>query len=55
MLYFTIRVTTLVETHPRRIHEFWEANLVCTFRGDVILKLSLSHGPMLSKMKKENS
>ena len=33
---FTILLTTLVETLPTGEHDFWGANLVYTFRGDVI-------------------
>ncbi len=28
--------TTLVEAFPRSMHEFLGANLLCTFRGDVV-------------------
>ncbi len=46
MSNFTIHWTfTLVETLPRSIHEFLGANLVCSFRGDVIWTFTpiLSH------------
>ncbi len=36
ILNVTILLTILVETLPRSIHEFGGANLVCTFRGDVV-------------------
>ncbi len=36
---FTILLTTLIETLSRSINGFWEANLVCSFRGDVVLKV----------------
>ena len=32
---FTI-LSALVETLPRSMHEFWGANLVCSFRGDIV-------------------
>ncbi len=34
-LKFTILYTTLVDTLPMSMHEFFEANLLCTFRQDV--------------------
>ncbi len=36
ILNFSILVATLVEALPRSIHEFKGANLVCSFRGDVV-------------------
>ena len=34
--HFTMLYTTLVETLPRSMHEFLEANLLRTFRQDVV-------------------
>ncbi len=31
-----ILLTTLIETLPRHIHEFWRVNLMCSFRGNVV-------------------
>ena len=51
---FTILWTTLVETLPKSIHEFWGAILVCSFTGNFVWKL-LPYGPMLAKMKKKTT
>ena len=45
----TILLTTLVETLSKTIHEVWGVNLLCTFRGGVVLKRLLQYGPMLTK------
>ena len=49
--YFSILWTTLIETLPRRIHEFLGTNLVCSFRGDVVWNFYSHVGPMLAKTK----
>ncbi len=33
---FKFHYSTLVEILPRSIYEFWGANLVCCFRGEVV-------------------
>ena len=33
---FTILLTTFLETLARTVHEFWGANLLCSFRGDAL-------------------
>ena len=50
---FTNLYITLVETLPRHrsMHEVLGVSLLCTFRGDFVLKFFLTHGSLLTKTK----
>ncbi len=48
---FTILFTNLVETLLRSMPEFWRANLLCTFKQDVVWSFFSPKGSMLMKTK----